>query len=134
MRRGSKKLDAYALAFFGGITQKNDTAFLVFLRERVCEDEHFIHAERPVEAKQASVRIDQNGFTGSAKTAAVGVFPRNGHAHVQEDSATPSNLVGIRVRHDSFMVRHFLFAVNESAIRVFPLSNLVFWLGRFPVD
>ena len=126
MRRWSKKLDAYALAFIGGVTQKNDAAFLLFLRERVCEDEHCIHAERLVEAKQATVRIDQDGFTGLAEPAAVGVFSRSDHAHAHEDSGTASNFVEIRIRHDNSMLRHFLFAVNEAVNKVFPLCNLAF--------
>jgi hypothetical protein len=124
MRRGSEELKANALAFLGGVTQKNDAAFLLFLRERVRDHEDPVHLERLVQIHQAAVRIDYDGFAGFTKTAAVGIFPSHDYAHTHEDSGTTPNLVEFRLRHDSFMLRHIPFAVNETVNRVLPLCNL----------
>jgi len=132
MRRGSEELKANALAFLGGVTQKNDAAFLLFLRERVGDDEYRVHIEGLVQIHQAAVRIDDDGFAGLTETAAVGVFPGDAHAHTQKDPGTASNFVEYRLRHDSFMLRHIYFPVNETVDGVFPLCNpaAAIWLQR----
>ena len=124
MRRGREELEAYALAFFRRITQKHDAAFLLFLRKWVGDDENRVHAERLIQAEHTAVRVDHNRLAGLAETAAIGVFPRDDHAHTHEDPGTASNLVGIRFRHDYPMLRHIYFPVNETIKGVFPPCNL----------
>src|ERR1700688_980378 len=80
MRRRGEKLEAYALAFFCRVTQKHDTAFLVFLRERVGDDEDRVQVQRLIQTEHAAVRIDHASLAGFAETAVVGVFPRDDHA------------------------------------------------------
>ena len=124
MRRGGKELDADALAFVGGIAEKHDAAFLLFLREGIGEDEHGVHVERLVQVDQAAVRIDDDGFAGFAEAAVVGILSRSDHAHPHEDPGTASNLVDIRLWHDKSMLRHFHFGVNGTVSGVFLLCNL----------
>ena len=128
----SEELDAHTLAFFGDVAEKNDTAFLLFLGERVGEGKHSVHLKRLIQAKHTAMRVDHNRFTGLAKTAAVGVFPRDHNAHAHKYSGTASNLVEICLWHDNFMLRHIYFAVNDSVNEVFPLSNLGAWMAGTP--
>ncbi len=43
MRRRSKEFEANALAFVGGVAEKHDAAFLLFLRKWIGEDQHRVH-------------------------------------------------------------------------------------------
>jgi hypothetical protein len=124
MGRGSEELKTYALAFLCGITKKHDAAFLLFLRERVGDDEFRVLLERLVQIHQATVRINHDCFAGFAKTAAVGVFPGDDHTHAHKDPGTASSGVEFRLRHDSSMLRHIDFAVNDTVNGVFPHCNL----------
>ena len=133
MRRGREEFDADALAFVGRFTEKDDTRFLLFLREGIGEDEHGIHGERLVQVHQAAVRVDHDGFAGLAKAPIVGILSRNNHTHPHEDPGTSANLVEIVLGHDETMLRHFDCAVNESVIRVFPPCN-VGWVSRRACD
>src|SRR5882762_3849876 len=123
MRCWREELQAYALAFIRGVTKKHDAAFLLFLRERVGDDELRILMQRLVQIHQASVRVDHDGFAGFAKTAAVGVLPRDDHAHTHKDPGTASSGVEFRLRHDSSMLRHIYFAVNDTVHGLFPHCN-----------
>ena len=107
MRRGSEEFDADALAFIGGIAEKNDAAFLLFLREGIGEDEHGVHVERLVQVHQAAVRVDHDGFAGFAEAAIVGILSRDHHAHPHEDAGTAPSLVDIVLGHGKSMLRHF---------------------------
>src|SRR5882762_7686914 len=90
VRSGCEELQAYALTFISGVTEKHDAAFLLFLRERVGDDELRILVQRLVQIHQAAVRIDYDGFAGFAKTAAVRVFTRHDHAHTHKDPGAAS--------------------------------------------
>src|SRR5260370_32757292 len=119
-----EKFEGAALAFVCCVTQKHDAAFLLFLREWVGNDEDRVHVEGLVQIHQAAVGVDHDGFTGLAESAAVRVLPRDDHAHAHKDPGTTSNLVEYRFRHNSFMLRHNHFPVNETVNVVFPLCNL----------
>src|SRR6266705_605017 len=90
MGRRRKEFETYALAFVCRVTQKHDAAFLLFLRKWVGDDENRVHVERLIQAEHTSVRVDHNRLAGLAETAAVGVFPRDDHAHTHEDPGTAS--------------------------------------------
>lgn len=124
MRCGGEKLEAYALAFVGGIAEKHDAAFLLFLCERIGENDHGIHGERLIEVEQAAVRIDDNRIAGLSEAALVGILARGDHAHPHEDPGTASYLVDIYFRHGKSMLRHFHFTVNGTVMGVFPLCNV----------
>ena len=48
MRRRGKELESYTLPFVCRITQKHNAAFLLFLCERVGDDEDRVHVQRLV--------------------------------------------------------------------------------------
>jgi hypothetical protein len=95
MRRGGEELDADALASFGGIAEKHDAAFLLFLGERIGENDHGVHVERLIEVDQAAVRIDDDRFAGFAEAAFIGILSRDDHAHPHEDPGTAPNFVDL---------------------------------------
>jgi hypothetical protein len=124
MRCRSEKFEAYALAFIVGIAEKDDPAFLLFLRERIGENDHRVHMERLIEVEQAAVRIDHNRLASFAEAPSVGILPGGDHAHLHEHPCTASNLVDLCLIHDTSMLRQFHFAVNESVANLFPPCNV----------
>jgi len=121
---GSEKLEPYALAFIVGISEKDDAAFLLFLRERIGENDHRVHVERLIKVDQAAVRIDYDRFASLAEAPAVGILSGGDHAHLHEHACTASNLIDFRLMHDTSMLRQFHFAVNESVTTLFPPCNV----------
>jgi len=120
MRSGGQEFEAHALAFVSGVAEKHDAAFLLFLGERIGENDHCVHAERLIEVQQAAMRIDDNRFAGLAEAAAVGILSRCDHAHPHENAGTPSGLVDFHsLCHGKSMLRQFPFRVNETILAVF---------------
>ena len=112
------------MAFVGGIAEKHDAAFLLFLCERIGENDHGVHGERLIEVEQAAVRIDDDRLAGLSEAALVGILARSDHAHPHEDPRTASTFADIYLRHGKSMLRHFHFAVNETVMGVFPPCNV----------
>ena len=123
MRRGREKFQANALTLFRGIAEKDDAAFLLFLRKWIGENNDAVHGERLVEIHQAAMGVDDDCLAGFAKPAVVGILSRNHHAHSHEDSCTTSNLVDFRFGHGTSMLTHIGIAVNGAVAGVFPLCN-----------
>lgn len=86
MRRGSQELEADALAFAGIITEINDTAFLLLLREGIGDELHGAHIESLGGIEKTAVSIDDDGFAGLAETAAALIFPGEYDTHSHEDA------------------------------------------------
>jgi len=123
MRRGCEKFDADALAFVGRLSQKDDARFLLFLRERVGEDDHRIHDQRLVQIQEAAVCVDHDGFAGLPEAAIVGVFSGHNHTHPHKNAGTSANFVVIGLGHGKSMLRHFAGGVNESVNGLFRACN-----------
>ena len=130
MRRRRQEFNADALAFVRGLAEKNNTGFLLFLREGIGDDEDGVHGERLVQVDQAAVGVDYDGFAGFTEAAIVGILSRNNHAHPHKHPATAANLVVIVLGHGESMLRHFDCIVNESVNGLFPPCNAV--LGFAP--
>ena len=124
MRRGSEKLEAYALAFIVGIAEKDDTAFLLFLREWIGEHDHRVHVKRLIEVEQAAMCIDHNRLASLAEAPPVRILPGGDHAHLHEHPCTASNLIHFGLMHDASMLRQIDIAVNESVTILFPHCNV----------
>ena len=123
MRSGREKFNANALAFLGCIAEEHDSAFLLFLREWIGENDHAVHSERLIEVHQTAVGVDDDRLAGFAETAVVGVFSRDNHAHAHEDSGTASTFVEFRLWHCMSMLPHIELGVNGAVAGVFPLCN-----------
>ena len=130
MWRGCEKFDADALAFVGRLSQKDDARFLLFLRERVGEDDDRIHGQRLVQIQEAAVRVDYDGFAGLPEAAIVGIFSGHNYTHPHKDPRTSANFVVIGLGHGKSMLRHFAGGVNESVKGVVRACNAS--LGLFP--
>lgn len=124
MWRGSEKFEPYALAFIVGITEKDDPAFLLLLREWIGENDHCVHIERLIEVEQAAVRIDHNRLASFAEAPSVGILSRGDHAYLHEHPCTAPDLIDLCLMHDTSMLRQFHFAVNESVTTLFPSCNV----------
>lgn len=131
MRRRSEELDADALALLGGIAEKHDAAFLLFLREGVGENHDGVDRERLVQVHQSAVRVDDDGLASFAEAPVVGVLSRDHHAHAHEDPCTAPNLVEIRFGHGKTMLPHIGVGVNRGVAQVFPYCKLGFLLFPF---
>ena len=124
MRRGSKKFEPHALAFVGGIAEKNDAGFLFFLRKWIGKDQHRVHGQRLIQVQQAAVRIDHDGLAGLAEAAVVGILPATTTRTLMKTRVLRRALSTLSV---SGMVRlccgSFHLAVNEGCHGVFPQCN-----------
>lgn len=124
MRRGREKLESDALAFLGDFADKNYAAFLLFLREWIGENKYGVDMERLGQANHAAMRVDYDRFAGLTKTTRIRIFSSDNHAHAHENPRAASSLADFRLRHDTSMLRHFHFAVNESVDLLFLQRNL----------
>jgi hypothetical protein len=132
MRSGCEEFDADALAFVGGLAEKDDSGFQFFLREWIGEDDHGIHGKRLVQVHQAAMRVDHDRFASLAEAAIVGILSRDNNPHSHKNPATTANLVIIVFGHGGSMLRHFDWAVNGTVTEVFPPCNagLVYQIAR----
>jgi hypothetical protein len=89
-RRRAEEFDPNALAFVGIVTEVDDPALLLLLREGIGKHQQRSHIQILVEVDQASVRIDDNCLRGGAEAAALLVLPHQHHPNAREDSGTAS--------------------------------------------
>jgi len=99
MRAWAEKLDADARAFFGGVAQINDAAFLLFLCGGVDENEFGAEFERLIQIKQAAVSVDHDRLALRAEFPAFQVLPLCLHGDPCEDAGTAPLARGLRFWH-----------------------------------
>ena len=90
MRRRRKEFHADTLALFDVFANEDHAAFLLFLRERICEDQHSADGQLCFQIEQSTMRVNHNGLAGLAKFAAQGVLAFGGNLHAFENARTAS--------------------------------------------
>src|SRR6202521_567507 len=81
MRRWGEKFDPHALPLLPRIAQVDDSAFQLFLRLRVADDQHLPILDFILQKQQAAVGIDDHGFASLAEFAAIMAASLRLHAH-----------------------------------------------------
>lgn len=99
VRSGGEEFDADARAFFAGVAQIDDAAFLILFGDRIGKDELGAHFERSLKIEQAAVGIDDDGFAVLAEIAALGIFAGRAHTDAREDTRTAPRGIGESPRH-----------------------------------
>ena len=115
---GGQEFDADALAFLTDFTEIDDTNFLFFLCGGTVENQHGAILDRLIEIEQAAVSVNDDGLTGLAELASVGIFTGNPHADAHEDSRAAAGSGIGDFGHRETIVRLAAEGVNQSHGRV----------------
>lgn len=102
------------MASIARFAKENDAAFLLFLRSRIFQDDHFAVFDFVLEQQQPAVCVDDDGFAGFAKLFAVVVFSGCLDGHAAKDACASAWGRKSRFSHTSIF-KAGRFYVNREA-------------------
>ena len=94
-----EEFDADALAAIVGFTKIDDAAFLLFLRFRVGQHNHFAVIDFVLELEKAAVGVDDDGLANFLELASVVGAACRLHAHPVEDASAAARRLTEDFRH-----------------------------------
>jgi hypothetical protein len=122
MWRRGKKFNSHTLPAVSGFTDEYDPAFLLFLRNRIFEDNHFAVIHFIAQIQQSAMRIYDYGLANFAKLLTVVRAAMHLQPHLVEDA-----LASPRTRSHSFLHAPILgspvTSVNCPKVQVSPNCN-----------
>ena len=103
-RRRREELNADALALFGDFAQVHDATLLLFLADRIRQDNRGAHFERRVQVQQGTMGVDDDGLAGFPELTSLAVLARSPHADANEDAVASTCAAGLSAGHNHRMV------------------------------
>src|SRR5262249_30286588 len=102
---GSEELNTDALTTIIGLTKIDHSAFQLFLRFRVGEDQHFAVVDFVLEHKQPAVGVDDDGLADFLEFFSVVATTGGLHAHLVEYAGAASRRLVKYFRHEDMFGR-----------------------------
>jgi len=99
MRARAEEFDADASAFFRGVAEVDDAAFLLFFSRRIDENQFGAKLERFVQVEQTAMSVDHNRLALSAEFPPFDVLSRRVDRNARKDAGTAPLLRDLRFWH-----------------------------------
>ena len=99
MRARAEEFDADASAFFRGVAEVDDAAFLFFFSRRIDENQFRAKLERFVQVEQTAVSVDNDRLALGAEFPPFDVLPRRVDRNARKDAGAAPLLRDLRFWH-----------------------------------